>query len=97
RSDGWVTAGEDATVALQVVNKGFAPAQNVYATVRSTLSGGRRNERIPVGHLGVNEFKEVLIHFRGNADTVEIKRLTITFSDDKKNQWAQSVDIPVRK
>ncbi len=97
RSDGWVTAGEDATVALQVVNKGLAPAQNIYATVNSTLSGRRQNERIPVGNLGVNEFKEVLIRFRGNADTVEIKRLTITFSDDKKNQWAQSVDIPVRK
>ena len=94
----WATHDEEVSFAVDVVNKGMLPAKNVRAFVTTTRPGTTVvNGEAIVQDIAPNATGKVSFSFRTDDDSVEMIRLKLTLRDDKKNEWVEFVDIPLKK
>lgn len=96
----WATHGQDIKVAIKVVNKGLSPAKNIRATLTPTRQTARVTQAdVSFNEIAVNETKtgNASFSFLVAADSVEIERFKITLRDDKKNEWVDFFEIPLKK
>ena len=91
QSGRWATAGQEVKIALNVTNKGLSAANGLQASL--TTAG----KPVAVGSLGVNESKEITFSFHSRNDSVEMERLKVALSDNRKNESISYLDIPMRK
>ena len=94
------TIGEAIPLRIAIVNTGGSGAKSV----RATLSATRPSARIikgdaRFGDLAVNEIKSgrSALTFRVDADSIGIERFRLTLRDDKKHEWVEYFEIPLRK
>ena len=96
----WATHGKDVKVIVKVLNKGLSPGKNIRATLTATRRSAQVTQgEVSFGEIAVNETKagNTSFVFRVAADSIEIERFKLTLRDDKKNEWTDFFEIPVRK
>ena len=96
----WASTGKEVLLRVKVFNKGLSAAQNIRATLLAT----RANAEVVKGEaslprIAVNELVALAtpLSFRVPADSVEMERFKVRFQDDRKNEWIESFDVPLRK
>ena len=96
----WATTGKAVNLSVKILNKGLSPAKNI----RASLSGTRPTTQVTkgdvnFGDIGIHEIKEggTSISFRVAADSIEIAKFKLTLRDDRKNEWIEFFEIPLRK
>ena len=96
----WATHGKDVIVLLKLLNKGISAGKTIRAKL-SAIKGAAnvmKNES-GFGNIGVNEINagEAPFAFRVDADSIEVVKFTLTIQDQKKNEWVEFFEIPIRK
>jgi hypothetical protein len=96
----WVTPGKDVILSIRLLNKGSVTGKNVMASLAAT----RKTTEIikngsSFGNIGVNEMKEGndAYSFKIKADSIEMVQFRLTVQDDRKNEWNEFFEIPVRR
>ncbi len=96
----WAITGKDVRLSIKLLNKGLATAKNISARIAAT----RNTTIIPeseasFGNIDVNELKTCQIPyvFHVQADHVEMVQFRITIQDEKKNQWIELFEVPVKR
>jgi hypothetical protein len=96
----WATHGKDVMLTIKILNKGASVAKNIRATLAATRPGAQvvRGD-VSFGDIAVNEMKtgNSAIAFRVSADSIEIQKFKLTFRDDRKNQWVDYFEIPLKR
>jgi hypothetical protein len=82
------------------VNKGQSGGKNISATLSATRSTARVSKaETSFGDIAVNEIKTAPgpLAFRVVADSIAIEKFKLTLRDDKKNEWVEYFEIPLKK
>ena len=94
----WATHDEDVTVEVKVLNKGQQPAKNVRAAFTPTRMGITVNKNsVTLPQIPVNGTADVSFTFRADDDSVEIAQFRLTLGDDRKSEWVEYVEIPLKR
>lgn len=96
----WAVHGQDVSLSIRVFNKGLAGAKNVRATLSATRPGAQIiKDAVAIGDLAAKEIKSGVntFSFRVPDENIEIQKFKIAFSDDRKNEWADYIELPLRK
>lgn len=94
----WATHDEEVSILVNLVNKGASPAGNVRAVLTATRPGTAVvNGVANLQHIDVNGSDQTSFSFRADDDNLEMVRLKLTLRDDKKNQWIDYLDVPLKK
>ncbi|HEU5146282.1 MAG TPA: alpha/beta hydrolase-fold protein, partial [Chryseosolibacter sp.] len=94
----WATHQEEVSVAVTLLNKGMSPARNIRAMLTATRPGTAVvNGVANIQDIPVNGSSETSFTFRTDDDNLEMIRLKLTLRDDKKNEWVDYLDIPLKK
>jgi hypothetical protein len=94
----WASIGDDISLTIKIVNKGLSSVKHVRATLSATrpsatVTGGAASH----GEIPINASGDLTLGFRSTADSVEIERFKLTLTDDKKNEWIEFFEVPLRK
>lgn len=96
----WATTGKDVRLTVRLLNKGLAAGKNISARISAT----RNTTVIPeseasFGNINSNEVKTCQIPyvFHVQSDSVEMVQFRITIQDEKKNQWSELFEVPVKR
>ncbi|MEX1238079.1 MAG: alpha/beta hydrolase-fold protein, partial [Cyclobacteriaceae bacterium] len=96
----WATNGKEVMLTIKILNKGASVAKNIRATLTATRPGAQVIKgEVSFGDIAVNEMKtgNSATTFRVSADSIEIQKFKLTFRDDRKNQWVDYFEIPLKR
>lgn len=98
RNRPWATHDEEVQIAVTVLNKGLSTAKKVRASLTATRPGTAvANGLANIADIAANESESATFSFRVEGADLEMTRLKITLRDDKRNEWTEHIDIPVKK
>ncbi len=96
----WASTGREVFLTIKALNKGLSAGQNIRATFVATRPGAQVIQGVTsFGNIPANETKTsgAPLSFRVAADSIEMERFRVIFRDDKKHEWTESFDLPLRK
>ena len=94
----WATAQETIQVTLKIINKGLSLGKGIRATFTPTRTTAEIiTTEISVGNIPVNETVNTTVKLRVNVDSIEIEKIKVTLRDDRKNEWVEFFEIPLKK
>ena len=95
---GWATHDEDVRIKLSLLNKGTGPARNIRVSLTPIRPGvDVINGDATIPQIGSHTTASIPMVFRVKNRELEIVRLKITARDDRRNEWIDYVDIPVKR
>lgn len=93
----WATSRDDIRIVLSILNKGMSPAKSVRALLGATRPGTViTNGTANIKDIALNGSGQASFTFRTDDDDLEMIRLKLTLRDDKKNEWVDHIDIPLK-
>lgn len=94
----WATHEEEIKLMVSILNKGTTPGRKLRATMTSTRPGTEViNGEASIPDVPANTTAKVPMSFRVNDAKLEIVKLKFTVTDDRRNQWIDYIEVPVRR
>ena len=96
----WATHGKEIPLTVRVANKGQSAGKNISATLSSTRPTAQVSKaETSFGDIAVNEIKTAgsTLLFRVGVDSIEVEKFKLTLRDDKKNEWVEYFEVPLKK
>lgn len=98
---GHAISGLEATLSVNLLNKGLAKANDIKAYIEALKKDGvdiSKNE-VEFGSIDVNKIAngKSEFSFTVTSEVIDIVKFRLIIRDDKSNEWSESIIIPVEK